>query len=179
MAYVALLAFGAIPVMSLAFLFGGVSLVDVVRTQAAVLLLGVELVALGLVLSGWMRRTTRAAVATYGTILFATIVPLVYALSSGSAPGRILSLALQVSPAAYPVIAVLGPASLTTQSVMIGRVYWAEMLVFHGLVSLVLLFAATRLVRRHRRAHDSTVVALVVLGFLAWLAAAALTNPNP
>lgn len=70
MAYVLLLVFSALPVLSLVFYFGGVSWEDVLLSQLAVAVAGLLLTALGLLASVVSRHSGRAAMLAYaGTAL--------------------------------------------------------------------------------------------------------------
>ena len=77
MAYVLLLVFSALPVLSLVFFFGGVSWHDVLRSQLAVVAAGLTLATLGLLASVIAGHTVRAAVLAYAATGLLTLGPLV------------------------------------------------------------------------------------------------------
>jgi hypothetical protein len=68
MAYVALLAFCALPVLSLGLLVGGVSLLDIVSAQLAVVAAGFVYTSLGALLSVLSSSTSRAIVGSYAAM---------------------------------------------------------------------------------------------------------------
>ena len=73
LAYVFLLLLAAIPLQSLAFLFGGVGLEELLLSFIILLVTAVLLGTVGLFFSAGQRRTLSASVATYGIGLFITI----------------------------------------------------------------------------------------------------------
>jgi ABC-type transport system involved in multi-copper enzyme maturation permease subunit len=80
--YVLLLIFAAVPMTSLVFIFGGVTVVDIVRVIAILLTTAVTFGAIGLFFSALLKRTIRATVITYAVIIALIVVPvLMYGLS--------------------------------------------------------------------------------------------------
>lgn len=80
LAYVLLLLLAAIPLQSLAFLFGGVGLEEVGLSFVVLLVTAVFIGTLGLYCSATRRRTLSASVIAYGAALFITIVLPIIAL---------------------------------------------------------------------------------------------------
>lgn len=80
--YVLLLIFAAVPMTSLVFIFGGVTVVDIVRVIAILLTTAVTFGAIGLFFSALLKRTVRATVITYAVIIVLIVVPvLMYGVS--------------------------------------------------------------------------------------------------
>jgi ABC-2 type transport system permease protein len=98
MAFLLLLVLAALPVMSLAFLYGGVSAAQVVLAQATVLVAGLEFLLIALVWSTVIPRTVIAAVATYPTILGLAILPFFAQVVSVGISGIITNPLLNLSP---------------------------------------------------------------------------------
>lgn len=81
MSYVALILTAAVPLVSLSFVFGGVTAIDML--QALLLLMGIALTysVMALFFSSWFRRTGPAVVASYGVVaLFVVGSVFVYAV---------------------------------------------------------------------------------------------------
>ena len=68
LAYILLLVFAVLPVLSLAFLFGGVSASQVLGSQVIVVASGVLLLMVGLFWSSWLKSSGRSAVASYFSV---------------------------------------------------------------------------------------------------------------
>lgn len=78
LSYVFLLLLAAIPLQSIAFLFGGVSEVEIVLAFVILLVTAILLGTIGLFFSAIMKRTLTASIATYGFALAITIgLPLI------------------------------------------------------------------------------------------------------
>lgn len=73
MSYVFLLLFAAVPLISLAFMLGGVATSEVILSQLVLLVSGVTFAMMGLYFSSSMRTTMAASVTTYASALFITI----------------------------------------------------------------------------------------------------------
>lgn len=97
MAYVLLLVFSALPVLSLVFYFGGISWEDVILSQLTIVVAGLQLAALGLLVSVVSRQTGRAAVLAYAGagMLVLGLWPLIYLASLNWSGAEIL---IAVSP---------------------------------------------------------------------------------
>lgn len=73
LSYVFLLVLASIPLQSLAFLLGGLSLAELVISQAVILVAAVTFALWGLLCSAALRTTLAATVATFGGTFFATL----------------------------------------------------------------------------------------------------------
>ncbi|NOZ28845.1 MAG: ABC transporter permease [Chloroflexi bacterium] len=73
LSYVLLLILAAVPMASLIFLFGGVTLADMLRALAILLLCALTFGVLGLFFSVWLRRSGRAMVASYVILLLLAV----------------------------------------------------------------------------------------------------------
>lgn len=73
LSYVFLLVLASIPLQSLAFLLGGLSLAELVISQAVILVAAVTFALWGLLCSATLRTTLAATVATFGGTFFATL----------------------------------------------------------------------------------------------------------
>ena len=83
LSYVLLLIFAAIPLQSIAFLMGGVALVELILSQVIVLVGAVTFALWGLYASSRMRTTLASSVVTFGGALFVTVgIPVVVGLFS-------------------------------------------------------------------------------------------------
>lgn len=83
LSYVLLLIFAAIPLQSIAFLMGGVALVELLLSQVIVLVAAVTFALWGLYASSRMRSTLAASVVTFGGALFITAgIPAIVGLFS-------------------------------------------------------------------------------------------------
>jgi ABC-2 type transport system permease protein len=81
LSYVFLLIFAAVPMASLVFIFGGVTLRDMIKALVILVIVAVTLGVLGLFMSAWLGRTGRATVLSYLVVLALLIGPLlVYVL---------------------------------------------------------------------------------------------------
>jgi ABC-type Na+ efflux pump permease subunit len=143
MAYVLLLVASCLPILSLAFLFGGVSGTIVAQSQLSMLVLGFELVATALMFSSALRRTVRAASATYAAIVIPTFVAWVgvWFLSFFLEEGSLLF--AFASPLSHPVIAVFNVHSGATYV----EALWLVAVYIHTVLSIGALRVAVRAVR--------------------------------
>jgi ABC-type transport system involved in multi-copper enzyme maturation permease subunit len=180
MAFVLLLMFSAMPVMSLAFLFGGVTAMAMVQVQLAVLAGGFLFAAIGLFYSGLLKRTVRAAIASYLTVGVLSIMPVItiYVVSviwtstySAPDPGWRVAALFQTSPFSALLAVVLdvfdGPET---------SLFWGQAVVLQlVMASAFTLLALTRV----RRVGRWAVVALMgtVIALWAWLAWVTVMNP--
>lgn len=74
MAYLLLLLFAALPIESIAFLLGGVGLVEITISAAMMVVTAVFYCTLGMLFSSLMKRTLAATVASYATIILSFIL---------------------------------------------------------------------------------------------------------
>lgn len=83
LSYVLLLIFAAIPLQSIAFLMGGVALIELLLSQVIVLLGAVAFALWGLYASARMRTTLASSVVTFAGALFVTVgIPVIVGLFS-------------------------------------------------------------------------------------------------
>lgn len=103
--YVFLLIFASLPIQSIAFLLGGVSLVEMVVAELLIVVSAIAFAMIGLFFSSFMRSTLTASVSTFAAALFLTfglpaaaliILPIASAtiFGAGSTPGPLLELVL-------------------------------------------------------------------------------------
>jgi len=205
LSYVFLLIFAAIPMASLIFIFGGVSLRDMVKALIILIAVAVTFGVFGLFMSALFRRTARATVLTYlivGLLLFGTIflytalgvirqaepprwilVPNpVSALVSALSP----SVALEGSPISSfwywgmnfgGGVRMLGGATISQTG--IPRPIYHYSLPLYGGLTLVLYLLSTRLVRTTRRWHinwKDAVIVLALFGLFGGAVALAFTG---
>ena len=172
LAYVALLLFVAVPLQSLAFLMGGVTIAEVLLSFELLIVAAVGFGALGIFLSAATGRTLSASILSYVTILLATVVlplllvvvgallgPLTYQRPSLEA---LLTYLLNLLGASNPIGAAVlteialqqhGPALFYTQTLSNGASIpliapWIVFTLVYGVISLVLIRLTVRLVRR-------------------------------
>jgi ABC-2 type transport system permease protein len=176
LSYILLLIFAAVPMSSLVFIFGGVSSRDMLKALVILVVVAVTLGVLGIFMSAWLRRTSRATVLTYLLVLTLLVGPYLVYVFAGALRG--------MQPPAWilipnPVGALFSALTPTTQGsvgyagalgslgmLLSGRLEpfmgasgtsgWPRplyhyTLVFYAGSSLVLYLLATRLVRPVRR----------------------------
>ncbi len=204
MSYIFLIIFAAIPMASLVFIYGGVSIRDMVKALATLLVVAIMFGVIGLFFSALLNRSGRATVLSYLTVALLLFGPLFAAVMVGvmnqsdpprwiMAPSPIMVLASTFSssvnpssiPSAFwmlgsPVYWILGspPISMTS----IPRPVYHFGLPIYGLLTLVLYLVTTRLVRPVRRWHISLPEALLtlvlILGFLGIIGLGYLGTTN-
>jgi ABC-2 type transport system permease protein len=175
--YVFLLIFAAVPMASLVFTFGGVTLVDMLKVLVILLATAVTLGVAGVFMSVWVGRTVRATVLSYLFVLGLLIGPLIVYIFVGvivqAMPPRWLLVPNPVSA----LISGLSSASsyggpmdfLGGLSMILGGTFGARdgsalagsqgiprplyhyTLPLYGVLSLTLYLLAARLVRPSRR----------------------------
>lgn len=171
LAYVVLLLFVAIPLQSLAFLMGGVTIAEVLLSFELLIVSAVGFGALGIFLSAVTRRTLSASILSYVIILLVTIVlPLiVLILTAILGPlttllpleglltylGNLFGASSPIGAAILTEIAIQqhGPALFYTQTLSNGVniplvAPWVIFTLIYGIISLVLIRLTVRLVRR-------------------------------
>lgn len=192
LAYVFVLIFAAVPMASLVFLFGGVSPRDMVKALAILIALAVTLGVVSIFFSAWLRRTTRAMVASYLFVLLLLLGPtflyiFVGVLRQAQPPAWILipnpvsALFSALMPAQVgggPMEIVWGIGSLLSGTLgdpgawsgLLRPVYHYT-LVLYGTLALGLYLLAARLVQPVRRWHVGRRGVLAALAaFLALVA---------
>lgn len=83
LSYVFLLIFAAIPMASLIFIFGGVTLRDMLKALIVLVVVAVTLGIIGLFLSTWLGRTSRATVLSYLIVVALIGGPLIAYIATG------------------------------------------------------------------------------------------------
>jgi hypothetical protein len=176
LSFVAILIASALPVMSLAFVYGGVSARDIAVSQLAILVMGIELVAMGLFYSALLRRTTRAAVLSYATVGLLSVAPillgwvsaLVFMVRSGIGDGSMIATFFELSPLAPPLVMIMRVAAEGPWTDF--DMFWAQSLLLHSVLGLGFIAGAGRMVRLHHRRRLGPVAILVVAGLMFWAA---------
>lgn len=185
--YVLLLAFSALPVMSLAFVFGGTSLTSVLQTQASMMATGAMYLAIGAFWSSFAKRTARAAILSYATVgilLFMPVtVPILVQMFSMFG-GLRSSYDLYNSPPWWMVSLTLSPpveAFVRSQSSSMsgmfrsgtGNLSWLAIIVARLLLASGLLIVAGSRIRPMAK-WGWAMLALVGLMLCTWLLAVGL-----
>ena len=192
--YVFLLIFAAVPMASLVFIFGGVTLLDMLKALVMVAATAVTLGVIGVFMSAWLGRTVRATTLSYLAVLTLIVGPLLVYIAVGvlrqkEPPSWILipnpisalfSAAAPVSPYDSPTgfLSQLGMILSGNISVLSGtqmgqgypRPLYHYTLPFYGCLSLALYLLSTRLVRPSRRWRIRRKEVLVVLALFVALA---------
>jgi ABC-2 type transport system permease protein len=195
MSYVLILIFAAVPMFSLVFTFGGVTVREMVKALAVLSVVGLMLGVIGLFFSALMGRSGRATVTSYVVLVLMMFVPyFIYLFISTvrqTQPSRwimvfspITSLFSALAPSLngqYPiswfwqfgggfgpdVFFGTGPISQTS----IPRPMYHYSLALFGAISLVLYLLTTRLVQPARRWKIKPRELLVGAGLVAGYAA--------
>ncbi|MFN2227647.1 MAG: ABC transporter permease [Anaerolineae bacterium] len=194
--YIFLLIFAAVPMASLVFIFGGISPRDMAKALAILVSLAVTLGVASLFFSAWLKRTTRAMVASYLFVLALLLGPtfvyiFVGVLRQAQPPAWILipnpisalfSALMPAQRGGGPADILWGLGSLLSGTMgdpgawsgLLRPVYHYT-LVLYGSLSLGLYLLAARLVqpvRRWRAGRRGVLAALAALLALAALVAA-------
>lgn len=174
LSYVFLLILAAVPLQSIAFLLGGVSLLELLLTQSLILVSAVAFALVGLFFSALMRSTLAASVVTFAASLFLTlglpaaalvVLPIVATVVAGPTTTPLtqvilvylgLALATTNLPATILISEVLliqeDTLFLMTQTISGYTVYlfspWTVYLFLYVLLSLLLYLGTVRRVRR-------------------------------
>jgi len=169
LAFVALLLFGLLPLVSIASFFGGFTLADFGNGLLVLLLTAVCVALLGLAASALLRRTALAVLATYGTILLLTLVHMFVVVTGASLVNP------NHAPPAWwfifnPVVAQLSSMGLIHDNTFLlagGRPVWYGYLLFALALSLFAYIVAWRTVRQRQRwrfaRRDWLVVGIALL----------------
>jgi len=166
---VLLLIFSALPVLSLAFLFGGVPATAVVPTQISVFVSGLLFVCVGAFYSCLFKRTARAAILSYLTVGLLSLFPLfsfmffgVLTSSTGggfSGPTAVMTMVLELCPFLGAVTVATSWLSGTYHSAL----FWFQVTVLHLLLSGVLYVLAGSRIRPVGRGVFLSLAGLVLL----------------
>ena len=198
--YIFLLLFAAVPLASLIFTFGGVTVVDLLLAGIVILATAITYGMIGLFFSAWRKRTIQALVLTYLSILLMIggtyVIYIFWGVIIRDAPPRqilmfnpfsalasvIATQNLQNSPMGlFALLAGWGPwafdGSVTLEDF---RPLWHYTLAFYIGLSLILYFLATRFVKPIRpwRMHWLSVVLVVIIAILYFIISTILFYPD-
>jgi ABC-2 type transport system permease protein len=193
LSYVFLLIFAAIPMASLIFIFGGVTLRDMLKALIVLIVVAVTLGTIGLFLSAWLGRTSRATVVSYLVVVALIAGPLIAYIATGilrqAEPPRWILVPNPLSA----LFSALTPSSNTGDSfssnllwtlgiglggnlgllsgstismVGIPRPLYHYSLPLYGAISMILYLLSTRLVRPTQRWKFTRREILVALALL-------------
>lgn len=128
LSYVFLLVFASVPIQSIAFLLGGVSLVEVVISQILVLIAAVSFALWGLYCSTAMKTTMAASVATFAGALFVTAgIPILVFLFGAILGPMIFSVSLGwVAQAIWAYAAVVLAATNLPATLIASEIFLIE-----------------------------------------------------
>lgn len=172
--YVFLLLLASIPMASLVFVYGGVTLTDMLKALSILTGTGVTLGVIGVTLSAWLGRTVRATVLTYLFVLVLLIGPLGAWIVTGVLrnqmppswiliPNPLSALLSALAPSTsysgrssvlFELSRILGGVAIENNepgTFVLPRPIYHYTLPFYGLLSLGLYLLATRLVRPTQR----------------------------
>ncbi len=190
--YVFLLIFAAIPIASLIFVFGGVSLRDMVKSLVVLIAIAITTGVFGVFMSSLLKRTARATVVSYiiiALLMFGTLFAyaMVGVFSQDIPPRWILAinplsaLASSISNLTYNYamgfIPVLGAdlSSLSGNAIGIGyipRPLYHYSVPLYAFISLILFLVAARLVSPTRRWRITRKEILIILAIVLVMASA-------
>jgi len=193
LSYVFLLIFAAVPMASLIFIFGGVTLRDMLKALIILTVIAVTLGTIGVFLSTWLGRTSRATVVSYLVVVALIAGPIIAYIAIGileqAEPPRWI---LVINPLSALFSALTPSANMgssfssglfwtlgmglggnlgvlsgsTISLVGIPRPLYHYSLPLYGLISMVLYLLSTRLVRPTRRWKLTRREILFALGLL-------------
>lgn len=203
LSYVFLLIFAAIPLASLVFIFGGVTLRDMFKSLLVIVATAVLFGVVGLFTSTLFGRTGRSTAITYVIVLSMLFAPIVIAAAAGvvrqTDPPRWLLIPSPFSALGSAMVPSVNPGNLLSQFWMFGGMYWFwgppnmsvdsiprplyhYSLPIFGFITLVLYLLASRLIlpaRRWRIHWSQWLMTLVVLaGFIGVIAAGYAMTSN-
>jgi len=204
LSYVFLILFAAIPLASLVFIYGGVSIRDMVKTLLALFVIAVLFGVIGLFFSALFNRSSQATVVSYLVIALLLFGPLFAGILSGAmrqsdpprwmlAPSPLMVISStfsssvnpqSISSAFYmlgsPIYWLMGSAPISQDS--IPRPIYHYVLPFYLLVTILLYLLTSRLVKPVRRWQiqwSEAVLALVlILGFVSAVSMGYLVTTN-
>lgn len=190
MSYVFLLIFAALPMASLVFTYGGVTIRDMLKTVAMLLVIALMIGMIGLFMSALLGRSGRAVASTYIVVLLLVVGPLFLASGVGMflqvEPPRLLIFPSPISALTSAMMPSVNPQNLANLSWMVGGTYWImasppisvdsipRPLYHYSLplylgISLILYLLASRLVLPARRWrihwHEWILALVILLGF--------------
>jgi ABC-2 type transport system permease protein len=203
LSYVFLLIFAAVPMASLVFIFGGVSLRDMLKTLIMLAVMAVMFGVIGLFMSAMFGRTGRATAITYVVVLLMMFGPLFLAAMSGilhqTDPPRWMLIPSPISALASSMSPSVNPQILSNTFWMLGSTYWVMgapqisltsiprplyhySLPIYLLVTIILYMITTRLVLPTRRwlIHwsDVLIAFIVMLGLFGFVGVGYVATAN-
>jgi ABC-2 type transport system permease protein len=202
LSYIFLLILSAIPLASLVFIYGGVSLRDMLKAFIVVLVTAVMVGTIGIFMSTWLKRSGRATILSYLVVLALGIAPtFVYGIVALIRQGEPPRWILVPSPLNALMSSIAGSSSLGQSSIsMLGglsmilsgninvisttsipRPLYHYSLPLYCLLTLVLYILAARLIRPARRwrlkRQDVLITMFVLLAFVGvWALAFGMTS---
>jgi ABC-2 type transport system permease protein len=199
LSYVFLLIFAAIPMASLIFIFGGVTLRDMIKALIVLVVVAVTLGIIGLFMSAWLGRTSRATVISYLVVIALIVGPMVAYIATGiltqAEPPRWLLVPNPLSALFSALTPSTNPGSSFSSSLLwsiglgfggnlgiltgstfsqvgIPRPIYHYSIPLYGGISMVLYLLSTRLVRPTQRWKLSRREILVMLALVLIFAGA-------
>ena len=196
LSYVFLLIFAAVPMLSLVFIFGGVTARDMFKSLLVILTNAVLFGVIGLFMSTLLGRTGRATAVTFVIVLFLLFGPIMIAAGVGILrqiePPRWILVASPISALGSAMMPSVNPGNMMNMFYMFGGLYWFwgpppislesiprplyhYSLPIYGAVTLLLYLVATRLIlpaRRWRIHWSQWIMTLIILVGYAGLIAA-------
>jgi ABC-2 type transport system permease protein len=203
LSYIFLLIFAAVPMLSLVFIFGGVTIRDILKSLFMLVVIALMVGVIGIFMSALLGRSGRATAVTYVIVLLLVVGPLLISAGIGtirqSTPPRwalvlspISALASSMSPSVnlqnlsslFWMFAgtywIMAPAPISFTSIP-RPLYHYSLPLFIG-ISLVLYLIASRLVlpnRRWKLLWTEAVTALVlILGYTGMVSLGYMLTSN-
>jgi ABC-type transport system involved in multi-copper enzyme maturation permease subunit len=204
LSYILLLVFVAVPISSLIFIFGGVTLRDILKTIAILTIITVMFGVVGLFMSALFGRTGRATAASYLVVMGLLFGPIFMAAVAGifiqSEPPRWLLVLSPVSALVSAFSSSANPQSISSVSDLVGyslkwmwgspaislteipRPLYHYSLPVFAAATFILYIITTRLVRLSNRWKiewcEALVIFIILVGIigLVFLAYLATTN---
>lgn len=173
LSYVFLLIFAAIPMASLVFIFGGVTLRDMLKALVILVAVAVTLGVVGLFMSTWLERTGRATVLSYLVVLALLLGPPFFYILVGvlrqAEPPRWLLVPNPLSA----LFSALGPAASSDGP---AGVFWGLGMALGG--NLSLLTGSTGQAGLPRPLYHYTLPLYAAISLLLYLLATRLVQPT-
>lgn len=164
-AFLLLLIVAGLPVYSLVFLFGGISPWDFVKILVFLFVTLLAVGSIGIMFSTLIRRTIVSMIATYGTMLFLSVVTgflfiitmqvkMFSQMGTVTSPSYVGHFLASINPAVL-FATFLSPELNRTlsETTLIDFPIWAGYLLFYVLLSIVSIFIAVKKLRVNMRRH--------------------------
>ncbi|MBD7983365.1 ABC transporter permease [Sporosarcina sp. Sa2YVA2] len=164
-AFLLLLIVAGLPVYSLVFLFGGISPWDFVKILVFLFVTLLAVGSIGIMFSTLIRRTIVSMIATYGTMLFLSVVTgflfiitmqvkMFSQMGTVTSPSYLGHFLASINPAVL-FATFLSPELNRTlsETTLIDFPIWAGYLLFYVLLSIVSIFIAVKKLRVNMRRH--------------------------